>query len=548
MTKYGTNETVYKEMTIRNKSPCDVDDITAKAIGDFGPWQLRISVLMALLKLPMAWYQLNIIFMAPPQDFWCVKPSKLFKYSDEEWRQMCMPHIEEYPCLIFDPDLLAMAPEMERKNIPLVECKKFIFNKTVFHRTITSEWNLVCSQLWLVHLTQCVMMWGVLLGGIIFGVIADKYGRRMPLMVAIIVQSIASYAASVFPYFRGWLAIWFILALCSGGLGIISFVICMEAVGGKWRTTVPILYQLPFGFGSSIMAVLAYFLRDWRQLEFALATLSALFILYWFWIPESPRWLLATGQSDKALEVLRQAAIQNHRDGNLKIIRNSLPKCKGQKNTGLGFMAFFKLKNMRKKTLLLSANWFCTGLAFYAFSQYLGMIGGNIFLTVAISGIIYVPGGIVCLIVVAKVGRRATVWTFQVITAICFVFIVMTPKDVFANDWPRLIFAAIGFGGLAGSVPALYLYSGELFPTLGRNAGVGGVTTFARIAAMVAPAVVSLDSILPDLPMMLLAGVSIGQLFLILPLPETKDYPLPDTLEQAEQFKRIPEQRKASSR
>jgi hypothetical protein len=67
---------------------------------------------------------------------------------------------------------------------------------------------------------------------------------------------------------------------------------------------------------------------------------------------------------------------------------------------------------------------------------------------------------------------------------------------------------------------------------------MGGVTTFARIAAMVAPGVVSLDSVLPDLPLMLLAAVGFAQLFLILPLPETKDYPLPDTIEQAEEFTR----------
>jgi MFS family permease len=72
------------------------------------------------------------------------------------------------------------------------------------------------------------MMWGVLLGGIIFGVLADKYGRRGPLMIAIIFQSVASYVASVFPWYWGWLFIWFLLALCSGGLGIISFVMCME--------------------------------------------------------------------------------------------------------------------------------------------------------------------------------------------------------------------------------------------------------------------------------------------------------------------------------
>lgn len=87
---------------------------------------------------------------------------------------------------------------------------------------------------------------------------------------------------------------------------------------------------------------------------------------------------------------------------------------------------------------------------------------------------------------------------------------------------------------LQGLVPALYLYSGEIFPTVCRNVGVSGVTMFARIASMIAPAVVSLDSIVPNLPLILLVGTSFVQILLLLPLPETKDSPLPDTFEEAE--------------
>lgn len=75
----------------------------------------------------------------------------------------------------------------------------------------------------------------------------------------------------------------------------------MQIVSGKYRTTIPVLYQLPFGLGNTVMAGLAYWLRDWRKLEFGLATISAVFILYWFTVPESPKWLIATGQTDKAL-------------------------------------------------------------------------------------------------------------------------------------------------------------------------------------------------------------------------------------------------------
>lgn len=72
-------------------------------------------------------------------------------------------------------------------------------------------------------------------------------------------------------------------------------------MSGKWRTTIPVVYQLPFGLGSAVMAGLAHWLRDWRKLEMALAVLSSMYIIYWFWIPESPRWLIATGRTEQAL-------------------------------------------------------------------------------------------------------------------------------------------------------------------------------------------------------------------------------------------------------
>ncbi|XP_028026616.1 organic cation transporter protein-like [Bombyx mandarina] len=512
------------------------EDLTAKVVGDFGKWQLNISLLMALLKLPLAWYQLNIIFMAPPQDFWCAKPDSFSNYSEEEWRSLCSPDVEEHPCLIYDPDILVTAPNMDRSLIPLVACTKFIYDQSLFRRTIISDWNLVCTKHWLIHLTQCVMMWGVVVGGILFGIVADKYGRKIPLVVGLVVQTIASYIVSVIPWYWSFLTVWFVLALASGGIGIISFVVCMEVVSGKYRTTIPILYQLPFGLGSAVMASLAYWLRDWRKLEFALATFSSLFLLYWFWIPESPRWLLATGQTEKAIEILREAAKKNGRNYDPIYLKLLVGKLKPQISKGPGFLAFFKSKNMRAKTLLLSVSWFCTGLSFYTFAQYIGLIGGNIFLAVALSGIISAIGAMSSAFVITKTGRKTTVGIYQLLTAICFVMLLVVPKDLYVNNWPRLLFAGIGFAGMAGSIPALYLFSGELFPTIGRNVGVSGVTTFARIASMIAPAVVSLESFAANLPVILLTIVSFIQMIVLLPLPETKDTPLPNTLRQAEQF------------
>lgn len=71
--------------------PEEDDDVTSKVVGGFGRWQLQISILMSLLKLSNAWYQLNIIFMAPAQEFWCAKPKIFDHMSEKEWRDICAP-------------------------------------------------------------------------------------------------------------------------------------------------------------------------------------------------------------------------------------------------------------------------------------------------------------------------------------------------------------------------------------------------------------------------------------------------------------------------
>lgn len=50
-------------------------DVVVLAAGPWGRWQAKQAVLLALLKLPIAWFQLAILFLAPPHPFWCEDPA-----------------------------------------------------------------------------------------------------------------------------------------------------------------------------------------------------------------------------------------------------------------------------------------------------------------------------------------------------------------------------------------------------------------------------------------------------------------------------------------
>jgi hypothetical protein len=64
----------------------------------------------------------------------------------------------------------------------------------------------------------------------------------------------------------------------------------MEIVGDKWRSTIAILYQIPFSLGICLMVGISYLQRDWRDFHFTLSAVSALFLVYWWWVKRC--WLL----------------------------------------------------------------------------------------------------------------------------------------------------------------------------------------------------------------------------------------------------------------
>lgn len=80
-------------------------------------------------------------------------------------------------------------------------------------------------------------------------------------------------------------------------------------------------------------------------------------------------------------------------------------------------------------------------------------------------------------------------------------------------------------------MPALYLFTGELYPTVLRNAGVGCTVMCARIGSMMAPLVIALNDVAPFLPLTLLGLLATVEALLILPLPETCGMKLPETVE-----------------
>lgn len=104
-------------------------------------------------------------------------------------------------------------------------------------------------------------------------------------------------------------------------------------------------------------------------------------MLFYRWVlPESPRWLLAMGQTDRVLKILQKAAKHNRRELPRNLNKQIIPIEKSNNGESVNVLDLFKTKQIRKKTLLLFVIWFSVYLVYYGLVLNLGNIGGNLYI------------------------------------------------------------------------------------------------------------------------------------------------------------------------
>ncbi|XP_059619532.1 organic cation transporter protein isoform X2 [Phlebotomus argentipes] len=478
------------------------NDPIQKSISGFGWWQLMVFVTICLLKFPVAWHQMSIIFLAPPIDYHCVEP-------------------EGFNGTLGRCD---------------TKCNGHVFDRSVFQETITTQWNLICAQDQLANASQTIFMLGILIGNVVFGSLADKFGRRGPLVFAVLIQLVSGVATAFAPWFWLFCLLRFLTALATGGTMLTSFVLIMEIIGVKWRELLSVIYQIPFNLGHLTLPIFAYFIRDWRHLQLALSIPSILLVSYYWLVPESPRWLITVGRVEEASRILKKAAemnkmptdtINKNLEAAIKLKGADSPISRGN------ILDLVKTPNMRTKTLCMCFNWFVCGISFFGVAQYIGHMSGDIFLNVAISAAITLPGTVIGIYCMKSWGRKYTLIASNTVCGISMLAIAFVPEN---QALAVVVLASSSMIGMSISFPTCYLYAGEIFPTVVRNIGMGTSSMIARIGSMVAPFVVGAISFAHWLPPLIFGTVPIIGAFLTFLLPETKGAPLPETIEDGENF------------
>src|SRR3954469_22716512 len=131
------------------------------------------------------------------------------------------------------------------------------------------------------------------LGAFIFGLLGDKFGRRIPLMVDIIFYSVMELLTAFAPNFTVFLILRALFGIGMGGEWGLGASLAMESLPTKSRGLFSGILQQGYAFGY-LLAALVYWIVfpifGWRGL-FIAGALPALLVIYIrATVPESPVW------------------------------------------------------------------------------------------------------------------------------------------------------------------------------------------------------------------------------------------------------------------
>ncbi|XP_077817405.1 solute carrier family 22 member 6 isoform X2 [Macaca mulatta] len=254
---------------------------------------------------------------------------------------------------------------------------------------------------------------------------------------------------------------------------------------------------------------------------------------------ESARWHSSSGRLDLTLRALQRVArINGKREEGAKlsmeVLRASLQKELTMGKSQASAMELLRCPTLRHLFLCLSMLWFATSFAYYGLVMDLQGFGVSIYLIQVIFGAVDLPAKLVGFLVINSLGRRPAQMAALLLAGICILLNGVVPQD---QSVIRTSLAVLGKGCLAASFNCIFLYTGELYPTMIRQTGLGMGSTMARVGSIVSPLVSMTTELYPSVPLFIYGAVPVAASAVTVLLPETLGQPLPDTVQDLESRK-----------
>ena len=200
------------------------------------------------------------------------------------------------------------------------------------------------------------------------------------------------------------------------GLFMIAFVLCVELTGPKYSAYLGIAINIPFALGEMLLGLEAFFIRDWMHLQLVAYAPIILACLLYFILPESPRWLIATGKMDQARQIVIKGSEANQRPVTPEMLQGTLPATTAKKS--LNVLDTLRPLPILWRSLNLYFQWFSVTFCYYGLSYGATNLLGDVHRNYLLVAFFEIPGYLFAMLTMDCWGRRPILSFCQVVAGL----------------------------------------------------------------------------------------------------------------------------------
>ncbi|MFF3102789.1 MFS transporter [Viridibacillus arvi] len=323
---------------------------------------------------------------------------------------------------------------------------------------LAKEWMLSPSEMGWIGSVNSI---GMAVGALVFGILADRIGRKSVFIWTLVIFSVASGLSALTTTLAAFMILRFFIGMGLGGELPVASTLVSESVASHERGRIVVLLESFWAGGWLLAALISYFVipnYGWR-IALLLTALPAVYAIYLrLHLPDSPQF---TAKKD--------------------VVRNIGQNIKDVWS-----------KEYARRTLMLWIVWFTVVFSYYGMFLWLPSVmvmkGFSLiasFKYVLIMTLAQLPGYFTAAWLIERAGRKFVLATYLLGTAVSAL--------VFGNaETIGLLLVAgmfLSFFNL-GAWGALYAYTPEQYPTIIRGTGAGMAASVGRLGGIFGPLLV----------------------------------------------------------
>jgi len=359
------------------------------------------------------------------------------------------------------------------------------YTLSIFSTALLYLQSTILTKAMFVSIAASSIYIGMFFGSLIFGRIADSYGRRKIYIFDLSLTAIFLFLTGLSQNLIEFFIFEMLVGIGIGADYPISSSIQAEFSPKHIRGRYLVLNMFSWTIGSIIFYLISIPIvfyggtNAWRIMYISGAIIPVLVIISRTVIPETPYWLMKSGKEEEAEKVTREFALEAG-------IKNAEPPNVIKEKT-----SFKELKNFIPLIIFTSVSWFSYDVASYGVWNYTPSLFFSslsyVYSIIAtlLEEIPVIVGVIICLIFIDRIGRKVLqALGFGLAGVSLLTFALISSRGTPSFIYLFLAFALMHVFHNIGPTNTTYLYPVEIFPTRIRATAMGIATASSRIGAI----------------------------------------------------------------